>query len=119
MKGGGREGGMTCPECKKTMQWQEGLLVDGVRDMAIGKHYCLKCNIFSKSKESKGIRKGKKLAHGLIGVHAMSKKITQHSVATQIGILRERQHCAICKNNIYEPCMCTDCNCLYCREYKI
>ncbi len=108
---------MKCPECKKTMKWQEGLLVDGTRDMSFGRYYCLDCRIFAKSTESKGIRKGRKMAPELTGVHCMDKKITSQSTASQIGILRERMHCSTC-NSYYpdNPCKCTDCDCLYCRE---
>ena len=111
---------MICPECKKEMTWQEGLLPfeGGSRDMTKGKYSCMHCLIFVNAKESRATVKGRALAHGLVGVSAMSKRITSQSCAEQIGLLRERQHCTTCHNDMGEPCTCTDCDCLYCREYK-
>jgi hypothetical protein len=114
-----------CPECKNPMRWQEGLLVEGARDLTIGRYYCLACNLFCGGKESKAIIKGKRLANELVGEHALSKKITSHSTAEQIGILRARQHCATCgkpnypQNKPEDYCRCKNCKCLYCRVYKI
>jgi len=115
---------MKCPECKKTMKWQEGLLdSSGSRDLTVGKHYCPHCNIFAAKTESRAIKKGRRMAQDLVGTHAMDKKITSEKGATQIGILRARQHCATCGYPWYPEteetkCKCTDCNCLYCKEYK-
>ena len=82
---------MKCPECKKTMKWQEGLLRDGHRNMTSGKYYCPDCNLYGKTKESKAVREGRKLAKELSKYPAMHKEITKYPVAVQIGILRERQ----------------------------
>jgi late competence protein required for DNA uptake (superfamily II DNA/RNA helicase) len=110
---------MECPRCKKEMRWQEGLLTDaGSRDGTVGKYYCLKCRVFGKAKEGRATRAGRKMAHGMVGVHVMDKEITKQGYATQIGILRERMHCATCGSYAGKPCKCTDCTCLYCREYK-
>ena len=84
-----------CPDCKKPMKWQEGLLdSSGARDMSVGRYYCPGCNLFAKQTESRGLRKGRKLAASLKDVPAMDKRITKHSCGVQIGILRARQHCA-------------------------
>lgn len=112
---------MKCPKCKATMKWQEGLLDDGTRDMTIGKHYCPACNIVGKTTESRAIKKGKRLAKGLIGVHCMDKKITRHSSTIQIGILRAMQHCATCGLPNYpqtedNSCACVGCDCPYCES---
>lgn len=114
---------MKCPECKKPMKWQEGLLTgSGERDMTVGRYYCSSCNLWSTQTESRGLRKGKKLAHKLKGVHAMDKRITKHSLEVQLGILRAKQHCETCKLPTYprtewqDWCRCEDCNCLYCQD---
>lgn len=73
------------------MNWQEGLLDDGVRDMTVGRYYCDACHLFMKQTESRAIRKGMNLAKKLEGVHCMDKRITRYSSAIQIGILRELQ----------------------------
>jgi hypothetical protein len=110
---------MKCPDCNKTMQWQEGLLSDsGARNMEVGRHYCPDCYLFASPEESRALKKGRRMAHSLVGVHAMDKKITSNSVAVQIGILRERQHCTTCGNIVGEVCKCINCKCLYCQHYK-
>ncbi len=108
-----------CPECGEPMSWAEGLLMDGGRSMEVGKFSCMKCGLFKVPKESRATRRGRKLAHDLIDVHCMDKRITQYDAATQIGILREQQHCATCGNAMGEPCTCKGkCDCLYCRIRK-
>jgi len=79
-----------CPICKKPMEWQEGLLSDGHRDMTVGRYYCKPCKLAHKMQDSKGVIKGKKLAHEFIGVSAMDKRILALPTAVQIGLLRER-----------------------------
>ena len=114
-----------CPECKRGMAWQEGLLGgSGDRDTTKGRYYCSRCRISMGSQESREIKKGRELAPELVGVHAMSKKVTSHSCATQIGILRARQHCTTCgkpslpERSKADYCHCKKCTCLYCAEYK-
>ncbi len=109
---------MICPSCQNEMKWQEGLLIEGSGDDTLGRYYCLFCRIFAMPEESRAITKGRKMAHELIGVAAMDKKITSQSCSTQVGILRERQHCATCNSYSAKPCECKGCDCLYCREYK-
>jgi len=115
---------MKCPECKKPMKWKEGLLSEsGHRDMSIGRYYCPNCKLCKTPEESKGIRKGRTMAHSLVGVRVMDKQITKQRCAIQIGILRERQHCKTCGKPHYSsnktiPCLCTDCDCLYCSTVK-
>jgi len=110
---------MKCPECKKEMKWQEGLLTDsGSRDKEVGRYYCMKCRIFARPKESKEVRKGRALAHELGVVNWNDKRLLAQSASAQIGYFREIQHCATCGNAIGEPCLCKNCDCLYCREYK-
>jgi len=84
-----------CPECKRPMSWTEGLLSDsGVKDIVVGRYSCLSCRLSEKPQESKGVSVGRVMAHDLVGVDAMDKQITRLPTAVQIGILRERQHCA-------------------------
>jgi hypothetical protein len=101
------------------MRWKEGLLDDsGSRDMTVGRHFCVPCNLTCKPTESRAIRKGKKLAESgvLKGAHALDKRVTSMSLGNQLGYLRARQHCATCGNNMGEPCTCKGkCNCLYCK----
>jgi len=107
-----------CPECGKPMSWTEGLLWGGARDGAMGRYGCMPCRLFKKPGESRAMQRGRELANSdeFIGVYAMDKKITSLSCNTQIGLLRERQHCKTCKNNMGDPCKCGGkCNCLYCR----
>lgn len=108
-----------CPKCDSPMEWTEGLLRDGARDISMGRYSCPHCLLFEAPKESRATQKGRELAHDLIGVDCMSRAITGLSIATQIGILRERQHCTTCDNALGEPCTCKGkCDCLYCREHR-
>lgn len=95
---------MKCPECKTTMKWQEGLLSDSGRNMSVGRHYCMDCRIFKKPVESRAIRKGRRLAKDLKGVHCMDKRITQYSATVQIGILRELALDRFC-NKLEKQCL--------------
>ena len=108
-----------CPVCREPMGWVEGLLTDSGRDSTQGRYGCTTCGVISKMGESRATRRGRRTAHELSGVHCMDKRITSQSVGTQIGILRERMHCATCENNAGDPCTCNGkCNCLYCRERR-
>ncbi len=115
-----------CPKCKKPMRWQEGLLTDsGSRDTTVGREYCSNCNLRGKPTESIAVSNGKRLAKNLRGVRAMDKRITQHSSATQIGILRALQHCATCGQPTYptegrkeRQCHCKACGCPYCDSMR-
>lgn len=83
---------MKCSKCKQVMEWQEGLLCEsGSRDYTIGKFYCLKCRVFSSTKPSKAIMRGKKLEKTYKNLKWDDPKILCLSVAEQIGLLRERQ----------------------------
>ena len=108
----------TCPICKKPMQWTEGLLSDGGLHVDTGRYSCSTCNIFVNMEESRAVRKGRELANVLpFDIHCMDKRVTSQSCGTQIGILREQQHCATCKNDMGEPYTCDGkCNCVYCQS---
>jgi hypothetical protein len=73
------------------MKWQEGLLTDaGSRDMTVGRHYCTPCKVNAKMQESRGIKKGRRLAKAYEGINCLDKRILCLPSAVQIGILRER-----------------------------
>ena len=80
-----------CPICKKPMSWQEGLLHDGARNYSTGRYFCIPCRISGKMKDSRELRKGRKLAKNFKGISALDKRITRLSTAMQLGILRGRQ----------------------------
>lgn len=83
---------MKCPVCKEPMKWKEGLLNDcAVRDMTVGRWYCIPCRLSGKAQDSRALKEGRKRAKGLEGISAFDKIITSLPTAVQIGILRERQ----------------------------
>lgn len=112
---------MKCPQCKSPMKWQEGLLSEGSRDMTVGRFYC-DCGVAMKQGESIAVQEGRKLTEELKDEPALGHEITKRPMATQIGILRGRQHCTTCGKPSYGkitiPCKCEDCYCFYCRERK-
>lgn len=84
---------MKCPECKKQMQWTEGLLNEaGNRDMTVGKHFCRGCRIYSKPVESKAVKRGRRLAKEFKDLPWNDKRMLSLPGAVQIGILRARQN---------------------------
>ena len=95
-----------CHICNAPMVWTEGLLSDGGVDPTTGKYGCPRCHTAAEMTESRAVKRGRALAHDLKGVPAMSRAITHFSGGTQIGILRERQHCKTCHNNMGDPCTC-------------
>ena len=106
-----------CPKCKKIMGWTEGLLQDGTRDQTVGRYACIPCGVLVHMKESRAVRKGKKMAETLpLDISCMDKRITSQSLGVQLGILRAQMHCATCKNDWGDPCTYKEkCDCLYCR----
>lgn len=109
-----------CPECGGRLTWKvvrEPFGKSGYNGL------CSKCNIVLRGRETPDLRKGRKMAETLSGIHVMDKKITRHNADVQLGILRARQHCSACGGPSYpqteeNSCKCTGCNCLYCRERK-
>jgi hypothetical protein len=73
------------------MDWKEGLLNDGIRDLTVGRYYCVPCRLNMKMTESRAIRKGRQLSNKFDGISALDKRIRVLPVAVQIGLLRERQ----------------------------
>lgn len=80
-----------CPNCKKTMSWQEGLLDGGD---AKGRYYCSPCRIYGPPEEARAIKKGRRLAQDKFKQdesYCMDPEITRLPCMVQIGILREWQ----------------------------
>lgn len=110
-----------CPECKGPLSWK---VVRGTYGNPLYNGLCSKCNIILRGRETPDVTKGRALAHELIGVNCMDKKITKLSGDVQLGILRERMHCSTCDKPTYpiqskeDDCLCDGCDCLFCREKK-
>ena len=120
--GGGtmRQPEKECPECKGTLTWK---VIYGSWGKSEYNGLCSKCNIVLKGRETPDLRKGRLLAHELKINHPLDKRLTQYNGDVQIGYFREIQHCKTCGGPHYpqteaNSCKCSDCDCLYCREYK-
>ena len=103
-----------CSECKGKILWKS--IVDDL-GAPLYQGHCPKCAIVFKGREDPELARGRKLAENLINVSCMDKRVTQHSVNTQIGFLRAKQHCATCEGSyLYDSCKCKNCKCLHCQE---
>lgn len=56
--------------------------------------HCLDCNVILRNREDPEVTQGKALEKAGVtsSFDALDPKITQYSVDTQLGILRQRQH---------------------------
>ncbi len=103
-----------CPQCEGKIHWK---VVHSELGAPMYNGHCPKCAIVFRNRETPEVTKGRVLAKELIGVGAMDKRITSQSCDTQIGILREKQHCKTCGGLSWE-CKCKDCKCINCMENK-